>query len=425
MPAITSTSNLYNGFNRQSILTPAHITPKKDLLEIRFVPRMTNIGDAVKFSGDFLLFHLFRDSRKSQRGEPFSNYDPATEKIAPSNGGYFDLNNGSPVEVKRVLLLGSNHEIWKRSLNCLPPDQILTTPLNSPEGVQKAGLKDAQIVASASVLHAGVVLKKHSISFTILYLPSDLPPSSVNVPNIESIRNTYVTEKVIDETTSGLLAAYGFSGLPIISNKDLWSTSNPDRGANRNKVASGQGIWHALESQFRAKAGQMLRKIVKSMSVEPIAEEHFPGGLEEWRAQVRDKNETWAVRLEDGHYYVDVTRKGMTTQPILIGTKGLDSNKTAVPTCPMISCTLAIRANELGFDSVLGAFDSETTGVPEIVKVSGGFFIARRLLGVSTHPFALEIDANSLIGMSCGRDGKHAFRRNGVFYSDETPTSTN
>jgi hypothetical protein len=382
-------------------------------------PAPRTLSAAARQAAHLGLSHMFRDKRVDEL-RVFSSFDPATETVRPDSAGLFlDRNERVPEEVGRVLLLGSNFELFSDSLREQFRDFSSVGKLGdmlvraTPGPVDIVGPKDSELLAFASTLRAKKILDRNGIPSTTLYMPSDLAKGLVHDARL--IRDLYIRNRQIDDYMRILLQEYEFGNMPCYSNPEIFGDKSQGIQANAEYaglVRAGKAIWYALESEYRRHASRLLELIVKD-GIEAAVEKYNPHGLGEWRKENEDKKDKWRVMLERGIYYLLYTRRKKQALPIPIGVEMLLSgNKTAVgaPKCPLIASEFLMRAQrDFEFTHMLAAFHST-----EVPVASGGFFIARRIFGVGIQIYTIKINADTLDIEDSTRNGAGAFL--GRFY---------
>ena len=363
--------------------------------------RDATLADAAKRACDVGMLHLFQEPGNANKVA--SSYVPITETISKEGGEFLDKNGSKPVPVKGILLLGSNHLLWRIGEDDLHLDtKTMKITLSEKVGAQVVPPEWAEIVAFAATLRAKTIFDRHNIPSAIFYMPSDLP-SGLPVGNVQEVRLEYKQKKVIDPIMTALVRECGFSNLPVVSNQEL--QNNP---AAKGLISSGQAIWYALESEFRKRAGKLLEELVKK-GIESVAEKFFPGSLGEWRAQNRESGYCWNLFLVNGTYTLKISSKHEKPVYIPIGAEmALEDGRTTPgsPKCALITSALLMACESLNFSHIFAAFHKD-----EVPVASGGFFIGRRLFGVQMHTYALGINRDILSVESSGRDGQHAANR--------------
>jgi hypothetical protein len=288
---------------------------------------------AAKRACDLEMLHIFQNPTQPRR-KFSSGYDPIHETIQGENGDFFDRNGGKPVKVSGVLLLGSNYLIFSNAnrvdIRSLSMTQRGNTPATVPSYLTNP--ENVELVGFAATLHAKTIFDKHGIPAAIFCMPSDLP--GFRVEEIGVIREEFKGNKTMHPAMQSLIDDYGFSNIPIFSNMEI--QSNP---LAKQLISAGRGVWYALEVEFRKNASRLLEKLVKN-GFENVAEQYFPGGLAEWRAQNKDRDYKWSLILCEGTYNIGLTSKRIIGGPIYIPIGGEmrtpDRKKTiGLPRCAL------------------------------------------------------------------------------------------
>jgi len=357
------------------------------------------------------LSHLFQV--KGKPGDFFSYYDPDTQIIQrEADGKVWDRKEGSSgtkygMEVKRVLVLGSNYLMWRKpyELNKLnladAAGKALQAPLfpynNSKWRLAKP--TDSDMLAYMLSLDVYSVLMNNRIPAILFHSPSDMPPRGV--PNVLKTREKYKKGKIIHRSMKAEVRELGLSNLLAYSNSEILNNESI-----KKEISEGNGIWYALESEFRTQADKLLTKLTKKNGLADVVDEYFPGGKNAWDKKNAQKQDSWEVTSSKGSVYLNVKRKSRQAIKIRIGTEN-------GPKCPLFVCTMLMKAHENFGISHLMLFTNEN----EIAIVNTGFTIARRVLALPVNTYSISIGEQTMTseGISplrieySARNGRGAF----------------